>query len=49
MENKKCAHAICTCNARQGDNYCSDHCAKDTGVEPSQGGSCGCGHPDCRM
>lgn len=38
----KCAHPSCSCNARPGDQFCSDHC-KTAGSD----GQCGCGHKDC--
>lgn len=50
-----CAHDACKCDARPGEQYCSDHCAK---AAQTQGGgallgekppsaACQCGHPAC--
>ena len=42
--NKKCAHPICTCPAREGDSYCSDACktaGSTTEIE------CNCRHSGC--
>jgi hypothetical protein len=41
---KKCAHPICTCVPREGDNYCSDACKDAAGLTDIE---CACPHPDC--
>jgi len=42
---KKCAHPICTCNAREGDKYCSEACKDAGGTTEIE---CSCGHPGCK-
>jgi hypothetical protein len=46
MEDKKCKHPSCLCQARPGSDYCSLSCesAGDT-VEIT----CDCGHPGCNV
>jgi hypothetical protein len=46
-ENKKCAHGVCDCNAREDSKYCSEYCenAEDSGVTEI---ACGCEHAACR-
>jgi hypothetical protein len=41
---EKCAHPICTCLAREDNDYCSPYCedAKDTTEI-----ACNCGHIGC--
>src|SRR3954452_19028281 len=43
-DNKKCAHPACSCQAREGSNYCSTYC-EGAGKTPEI--TCQCGHPGC--
>ena len=53
MADQNCAHSGCNCKidqghgvSRQGQVYCSEHCANASGTSTS--GKCQCGHPNCR-
>jgi hypothetical protein len=46
-----CARECCHCQSevaieRQGQQYCSEHCA---GAEPRADDACGCGHAGCSV
>jgi hypothetical protein len=43
-ENKKCAHAACTCPADEGEKYCSAYCQGKAGTTTID---CDCGCPSC--
>ena len=39
-----CAHTTCTCEAREGLEYCSDWCSAHASDE-----ECHCHHPGCEV
>jgi len=45
-DRKKCAHPACTCDAPEGESYCSTYCA-DAGSTMEI--SCNCGHQGCSL
>jgi len=52
MAEVQCAHEGCTCDvpterAARGDRFCSDYCQLHAVDAPE--GSCGCGHPGCKI
>jgi hypothetical protein len=44
MADKKCAHELCNCQAREGSKYCSDSCEMSRGMTHLR---CTCGHTEC--
>jgi hypothetical protein len=49
MENPErpaCAHATCTCNAREGSSYCSSWC-ENAALAATHEEGCQCGHAAC--
>jgi hypothetical protein len=45
MTENKCAHPACNCEAREGEDYCSNYC-QDAGSLTEL--ACNCPHPGCR-
>ena len=47
---RKCAHAGCTCEIREGQTYCGPSCATAAGDPDVRNdpGRCECGHDSCR-
>jgi hypothetical protein len=44
----QCQHPGCTCQARDGDRWCSDQCRTGgPATSANAEGDCGCGHEDC--
>src|SRR3954447_9870312 len=43
-DDKNCARPACSCQAREGSNYCSTYC-EGAGKTPEI--TCQCGHPGC--
>lgn len=43
-EQKKCAHASCSCNVAEGQKYCSQICEDSTSITEL---GCDCKHPAC--
>jgi len=48
-ETRKCAHEGCMCEIRDGQTYCSPHCATAAAESTVKReiGRCECGHPAC--
>ncbi len=44
MMDTTCAHASCSCQAPEGQEYCSEECAN---VITAPAGKCRCGHSQC--
>ena len=47
--DNQCAHEGCSCAVREGQSYCSAYCERAETQRAEEGGSCDCGHPDCRQ
>jgi len=47
---RKCAHAGCTCEIREGQTYCGPFCATAAADPDVRADSvrCACGHDSCR-
>jgi hypothetical protein len=43
-----CLHGPCKCRPARESDYCCDACASADMAGAKTGGSCGCGHADCR-
>jgi hypothetical protein len=45
MDNKKCAHPSCSCQAPEGQSYCSKACESAKSMTEI---ACQCQHPECQ-
>lgn len=44
-----CGHTGCTCQAAEGQEFCSDHCRDHAAMTDHLDHTCGCGHAACQM
>ncbi|HET9723674.1 MAG TPA: hypothetical protein VFR44_07510 [Actinomycetota bacterium] len=44
-----CGHTGCTCQAAEGQEFCSDHCREHAAMSEHPDHACGCGHAACTM